>query len=137
MAAVKGEDAVVGSVGNSGIKLGVLGDFDGKLLIQRPSSRADADGHVHTTARHLGQAQTLPDIHVPVNDQISAIALQFLNRALDKPRTCQQICITFKQILKMAVADNYIGPGMYEMICSDINLPKYVCKEKRAGKSDL
>ena len=40
---------------------------------------------VHTTARHLGQAQTLPDIHVPVNDQISAIALQFLNRALDKP----------------------------------------------------
>ena len=55
-----------------------------------------------------------------------------VNRALDKPRTCQQICITFKQILKMAVADNYIGPGMYEMICSDINLPKYVCKEKRA-----
>ncbi len=55
-----------------------------------------------------------------------------VNRALDKPRPCQQICITFKQILKMAVADNYIGSGMYEMICSDINLPKYVCKEKRA-----
>ena len=32
-----------------------------------------------------------------------------INNALDKPRTCQQIEITFKQIMKMAVADNYIG----------------------------
>lgn len=31
----------------------------------------------------------------------------------------------------MAVTDNYIGSGMYEMICSDINLPKYIRKEKR------
>lgn len=54
-----------------------------------------------------------------------------INNALDKPRTCQQIYITFKQILKMAVLDNYIGAGMFEMICSDINLPKYQRKEKR------
>lgn len=54
-----------------------------------------------------------------------------VNNAMDKPRTCQQIYITFKQILKMAVTDNYIGSGMYEMICSDINMPKYVRKEKR------
>lgn len=54
-----------------------------------------------------------------------------VNKALDKPRICQQIYITFKQILKMAVTDNYIGSGMYEMICSDINLPKYTRKEKR------
>mgnify|MGYP002511568276 CR=1 FL=1 len=54
-----------------------------------------------------------------------------INRALDKPRTCQQIYITFKQILKMAVADNYLGTGMYEMICADINLPKYARTEKR------
>lgn len=55
-----------------------------------------------------------------------------INRALDKPRTCQQIYITFKQILKMAVTDNYLGAGMFEMICSDINLPKYTRTEKRA-----
>lgn len=54
-----------------------------------------------------------------------------INRALDKPRTCEQIYITFKQILKMAVVDNYIGAGMFEMICSDINLPKYARTEKR------
>ena len=54
-----------------------------------------------------------------------------INNALDKPRTCQQIEITFKQIMKMAVVDNYIGSGMYDKICDDINLPKYTRKEKR------
>lgn len=54
-----------------------------------------------------------------------------INRALDKPRTCQQIYITFSQILKMAVTDNYLGAGMYEKICADINLPKYTQAEKR------
>lgn len=54
-----------------------------------------------------------------------------INNALDKPRTCEQIEVTFKQIMKMAVADNYIGVGMYNKICVDINLPKYVKKEKR------
>ncbi|EOT29425.1 hypothetical protein C805_00008 [Eubacterium sp. 14-2] len=54
-----------------------------------------------------------------------------VNNALDKPRTCQQIYITFRQIMKMAVTDNYIGSGMFNMICSDINLPKIVRKEKR------
>ncbi len=54
-----------------------------------------------------------------------------INNALDKPRTCQQIAVTFKQIMKMAVSDSYIGAGMYEKICSDINLPKYIRTEKR------
>ena len=54
-----------------------------------------------------------------------------INNALDKPRTCQQIEVTFKQIMKMAVTDNYIESGMYDKICSDINLPKYIKKEKR------
>lgn len=31
----------------------------------------------------------------------------------------------------MAVTDNYIGAGMYDMICADINLPKHIRKEKR------
>lgn len=54
-----------------------------------------------------------------------------INNALDKPRTCQQIYITFRQIMKMAVTDNYIGAGMFDMVCSDINLPKMPRREKR------
>lgn len=59
-----------------------------------------------------------------------------INNALDKPRTCEQIEVTFKQIMKMAVADNYIGIGMYDKICADINLPKHIKKEKRPLTSE-
>lgn len=54
-----------------------------------------------------------------------------ISKASDKPRTCQQIYITFKQIIGMAVVDNLIGEGSARKIISDINLPKYVRKEKR------
>lgn len=37
-----------------------------------------------------------------------------INNAMDKPRTCQQINITFRQILKAAVIDKYTGAGMLE-----------------------
>lgn len=56
---------------------------------------------------------------------------QAINNALDKPRTCQQIYITFKQIIAMAVSDTYIGKGMADLICSNIDLPKYISPEKR------
>ena len=54
-----------------------------------------------------------------------------INNAVDKPRTCQQIYITFKQIIRMAVADNLIGAGMAENIIKDISLPKQIKTEKR------
>lgn len=31
----------------------------------------------------------------------------------------------------MAVIDNYIGSGMFDMICADINLPRYIKPQKR------
>lgn len=56
---------------------------------------------------------------------------QAINNALDKPRTCQQIYITFKQIIAMAVSDTHIGKGMADLICNNIDLPKYITPEKR------
>lgn len=50
---------------------------------------------------------------------------------MDKPRICQQIYITFKQIIRMAVTDNLIGAGIAENIIRDISLPKTVKIEKR------
>lgn len=69
--------------------------------------------------------------NVKLSDIRNSHFQQAINNTLDKPRTCQQIYITFRQIVKMAVMDNYIGSGMYEMICADISLPKYTRKEKR------
>ncbi len=54
-----------------------------------------------------------------------------INEAVDKPRTCQQIYITFKQIIQMAVTDNLIGAGMAENIVRDISLPALAKREKR------
>lgn len=54
-----------------------------------------------------------------------------INNALDKPRTCQQIYITFKQIIRMAVTDSYITEEMAKNITTDISLPKYEKTEKR------
>lgn len=55
-----------------------------------------------------------------------------ISAASDRPRTCQQIYITFKQIIRMAVSDCLIAPNMEKLIISDISLPKYVKAEKRA-----
>ena len=47
-----------------------------------------------------------------------------ISAASDHPRTCQQIYITFKQVIRMAVSDCLIAPNMEKMITSDISLPK-------------
>lgn len=54
-----------------------------------------------------------------------------INQKQDHPRTCQQINITFKQIIKSAVRDRYLPRTAIEDILSDISLPKYKKPEKR------
>lgn len=55
-----------------------------------------------------------------------------INNASEKPRTCQQISLTFKQIIKAAVQDKYLPPAALNNICTGIDLPKYNPNEKRA-----
>ena len=54
-----------------------------------------------------------------------------INNAVDKPRLCQQIALTFKQIIKSAIQDKKLPAGCYDEICSKIDLPKYKPEEKR------
>lgn len=54
-----------------------------------------------------------------------------INNVIDQPRTCQQIYITFKQVLKAAVADRKLSALALTNICAGIELPKYVPDEKR------
>lgn len=56
---------------------------------------------------------------------------QTIANAVDKPRTCQLIYITFRQIMRMAVSDHFITKDDFEQICDDIALPKYKRQEKR------
>ncbi len=82
--------------------------------------------------------QNIIDVHlsfladIKLTDIRNSHFQKAINNALEKPRTCQQIYITFKQILSMAVTDGLIGSIMYDNIIRDINLPKYVKSAKRA-----
>ena len=57
---------------------------------------------------------------------------QIINGNLDHPRTCQQILLTFKQVIKMAVRDCYLPHRALENLCEGISLPKYQKPLKRA-----
>jgi len=54
-----------------------------------------------------------------------------INEKHEHPRTCQQISITFKQIIKSAVRDHYLPKSAIEDILTDISLPKYQKPQKR------
>lgn len=56
---------------------------------------------------------------------------KIINDNAEKPRTCQQIRLTLKQISKAAEYDRMIPKGTTEEIFDRIKLPKYKAKEKR------
>lgn len=63
---------------------------------------------------------------------ISRMHFQLLiNNASDFPRTCQQIKITFCQVLKSAISDKLLPADSIDCICKDIDMPKYIPAEKR------
>ena len=54
-----------------------------------------------------------------------------INNKMEHPRTCQQLSLTFKQIIKHAIRDRYLPREASENILSDISLPKYQKPVKR------
>ena len=69
---------------------------------------------------------------VPISQIQHSHFLQVINSASDKPRTCEQISVTFKQIIKMAAQDRILPRGDIELITSNVSLPKKIKREKRA-----
>ena len=56
---------------------------------------------------------------------------QAIANASDRPRTCQLIYLTFRQVIRMAVSDHILTKDDFDLICGDIALPKYPRTEKR------
>jgi integrase len=54
-----------------------------------------------------------------------------INNKQEHPRTCQQIYVTFKQIIKSAVREGYLPHTAIENVLVDISLPKYQKPLKR------
>ena len=68
---------------------------------------------------------------IPLRDIRKIHFQQIINDASDKPRTCQQIALTFRQIIRSAMQDKYLPATAYADICSNIDIPRYIAKEKR------
>ncbi len=54
-----------------------------------------------------------------------------INDAADTPRTCQQIALTFRQVIKSAVSDQLLPASAYLTICDGVTVPRYKAEEKR------
>lgn len=54
-----------------------------------------------------------------------------INNASQKPRTCQQITLTFKQIIRAAVEDRLLPAESVHYICENVDQPKYTAQKKR------
>lgn len=54
-----------------------------------------------------------------------------INSTLAQPRTCQQIMLTIKQVIRIAIKDKRLPAGSLEEICDDIDLPRYIPAERR------
>lgn len=56
---------------------------------------------------------------------------QLINDAADTPRTCQQIALTFRQVIKSAMSDQLLPANAYLTICDGVTAPRYKADEKR------
>lgn len=81
--------------------------------------------------RNIIDIHFLPLYNIRVTDLSHYNLQSIINNAIDKPRTCQMILLTFKQIIKKAEKDRIVPKGTLEELCDGIELPKYVRAEKR------
>lgn len=106
----------------------LFGEYAKKWLVTKKNVRSKNTRAMYTNIieKHLSLLED-----VKLSDIRNSHFQLVINNAMDKPRICQQIYITFKQIIRMAVTDNLIGAGMAENIIRDISLPKTIKTEKR------
>lgn len=77
------------------------------------------------------------DIHLDVLKSVSISSikktdvLMCLNAAAGKTRTQEQILLTLKQVVKSAVTDKYIAPGIYMEIFDGVKIKKQKKTERR------
>ena len=69
--------------------------------------------------------------HVRLCDIKRSHFQQIINENNNHPKTCRNIQMCFKQVIKSAVRDGLLPRTATEDICSDISLPKYVKPVKR------
>lgn len=95
------------------------------------NSKAMSSENTRLMYRHIIDYH-LQDLKYYTFDKFSYGMIQdLINQAKDKPRTCQQIKLTLKQICKAAELDKLIEKGSVDVVFKRVQLPDYESKEKR------
>lgn len=66
-----------------------------------------------------------------IGDLNKSLYQSVINSAFDRPRTCQQIALTFRQIIKSAISDRCLPLSALSDICDGVSLPVYKPAERR------
>ena len=69
---------------------------------------------------------------IPLQHLTHARLQSLINERVDRPRTCQQLALTLKQILKSTSKAQLIPINVAHTLVDDLELPSYKSKEKRA-----
>lgn len=69
--------------------------------------------------------------YILLTDISSSMIQKLINETAKKPRTCQQIVLTLKQILKAAERDKLVPIGTASSLFFNLDIPRYEAKEKR------
>lgn len=70
--------------------------------------------------------------NIPISEIRHAHFQAVINAQLDHPRTCQQIALTFRQIIRFAAKNHHLSNGEAADILEGVNIPKYKKPKKRA-----
>ena len=114
--------------GNTRFSSMTFGEYAQHWLV---NSKGTKEKNTRAMYRNVITVHLQPISSVPMSQIQHSHFLQVINLASDKPRTCEQIYITFKQIIKTAVQDHILPRGDIELITSNISLPKKIKREKR------
>ena len=68
---------------------------------------------------------------VPISEIRHSHFQAVINEQLNHPRTCQQIALTFRQVIRYAARNHHIAPGDVQDILDDVELPSYKKPQKR------
>ena len=95
-------------------------------------SKASKELNTRNMYRRIVEKYFGPIADIPISEIRHSHFQAVINAQIEHPRTCQQIALTFKQIVRYAARNHHISAGDVSDIIDDINIPKYKKPQKRA-----
>lgn len=94
-------------------------------------AKSNVEGNTQAMYRNIIEKHLYDLQYVPFSALNHSLVMSLVSRTADRPRTCQQLIMTLKQICRSAERDKLLPRGETFDIFTDIKPPRHVAKEKR------